>query len=65
MGHDDEALYALDELALVLRIIEVMQIHQSESNVHQFAIFDILMHAHDGVVKCALGASQMIKVQVH
>jgi hypothetical protein len=34
MGHDDEALDTLHELALVLGIIEVMQIHQTEADVH-------------------------------
>jgi hypothetical protein len=34
MSHDDEALDALHEFALVLGIIEVMQIHQSEADVH-------------------------------
>ena len=34
MSHDDETLDALHELALVLGVIEVMQIHKSEADVH-------------------------------
>lgn len=57
MSHHDVALDALHKLALVLLIIQLMQIHQAEANVHQLAIPNVLMHPHNCIIECPLGTT--------